>query len=465
MRWPIRNQILLPLLSIQIVITAGVTCLVTWWSLERVETELQHRLSDLSQTVSRANFPLTQGVLEQLHGLSGAEFVLFDKSHRVLGNTLSLNAGENLESLQQGLVSAMPGPFHVKLPFGEYMAVSVPVMAHQGSQAMILYPEVLLQAARRDAITVPILFGIATLLLTSLVGIFVAQHIGKRMQAIERQVARVAQGDFQPIPLSPHDDELRDLSASVNRMGLALERLTSQIRTAERAQLIKQLTSGIAHQLRNSLTGARMAVQVHRRRCQKSDEESLEVALRQLTLTEEQIRGLGALLRDEHRERVWGVVETLAKDVVRLIRPMCQHRQIEFEFSGRMPGLMVPDADQIRAAILNLCINAIEATAAGGRVCLRLSISGSQGTIEVRDDGPGIAEELRQRLFDPFQTTKPEGMGLGLALARQAAEDHQGSVDFLREAPWTIFQLKFHGQRDETGSPIVQSDALEVQSL
>lgn len=443
MRWPIRNQILLPLITIQLAVAIGVTWLGAWTSLRRVEQEVQSRFQELTTTIQRSTFPLTSAVLEQLRGLSGAEFVIQDERGTVQATTLKRVTASELQQAFTGITQKTTSPtVPLRIHGVAYLSVRVPVQ-HQGTDVnvVILYPDSLVQSARRDAIQVPIRLGWLTLALTTIAVIVVAQHIGKRIQAIERQVARVAQGNFQPIPLPHRRDELRDLSASVNGMSVQLDRMTRQIRETERAQLIKQLAGGIAHQLRNSLTGARLALQLHRRRCERSQDESLDVALHQLALTEEQIRGLVALIRDEHRPRVPGRLQTLADEISALIQPMCEHRQIRFFLSGDAGELWLPDADQIRAALLNLCINAIEASTAGGRVDVRLTKTGESVVIDVYDDGPGIPAEAVPHIFDPFQSSKADGMGLGLALVKQTAEDHAGSIYYLREAGRTLFRL------------------------
>jgi signal transduction histidine kinase len=96
---------------------------------------------------------------------------------------------------------------------------------------------------------------------------------------------------------------------------------------------------------------------------------------------------------------------------------------------------VVADAAQLEAAVLNLLLNAAEATPAGGIV--RVSVETAEGAdatdprhvrVCVRDGGAGVAAELRERIFQPFFTTKPGGTGLGLALAQRTAEEHGGSL-------------------------------------
>jgi signal transduction histidine kinase len=86
------------------------------------------------------------------------------------------------------------------------------------------------------------------------------------------------------------------------------------------------------------------------------------------------------------------------------------------------------DPDQVKQIVLNLLLNAIEASPAGGEVTLRLRAAGSSVVCEVQDQGPGIAADQLDNIFEPFFTTKETGTGLGLALVHQMIVEHGGAI-------------------------------------
>lgn len=445
MRWPIRNQILLPLTALQVAVVVVVTAWAAWTGAARVRHDADRRAADVRQLLQRTSFPLTEAVLSQLRLLSGAEYVVYDESGRPAFTTLpdidrALHA---LPAVRQLLVQGADADS--RSLGAHYRAELIDARRTSGPpvRVLVLFPHDQLRALERDAVAGPLLTGGWILALTMLATTWVSHRIGARLQRIERQAARIAAGDFAPVPLPARDDEIRDLSQSVNRMADSLQQLTVSIRESERSRLIAQVVAGIAHQLRNALTGIRMAIQVHQRRCPVRQDGSLDVALRQLSLTEQQIRGLLGLTRGEQGTVIAGPVSVLLDEIAAMIEPVCEHRRIEFTFRAECdPHAVVTDADAFRSAVLNLCMNAVEAAGRPGTLAVVARQRDDTLEVAVSDNGPGVPEAVRRSLFTPFVTTKPEGVGLGLALAQSAAQALGGNVELARINDRTVFTFR-----------------------
>jgi signal transduction histidine kinase len=229
-------------------------------------------------------------------------------------------------------------------------------------------------------------------------------------------------------------------------MAVDLQRATQLIRLSERTTLITQVAGGLAHQLRNSITGARMAIQLHMRRSPNTDVESLLVANRQLSLTENQIRGLLSLTRDAQQEPVPGKIDQILVTIRDLLDPQFRHSstrlEIEFPAEQTPNSFAVADAEQTQSALLNLIQNALEACRPHGHVRVVVTLTEDQILVDVLDNGPGISDDVSGRIFEPFVTGKPEGVGLGLTLAAQVAESADGKLFCERLNQWTRFRFQ-----------------------
>ena len=102
---------------------------------------------------------------------------------------------------------------------------------------------------------------------------------------------------------------------------------------------------------------------------------------------------------------------------------------------------MAVDQEGLRAAVLNLAMNALEAAGPGGEISLGAFPENGNAIIEVTDTGPGPPPEVAETLFEPFVTSKPEGVGLGLALAHRMAVEHGGQLAWRRVSERTSFRI------------------------
>ncbi len=446
MRWPIRNQILTPFIAIQCTTLAIVAIASAWIAVEQAEAELNHRLSNVMGTLEVSTFPLTSRVLDQLRPLSGAEFAVLNEQNQLLLSTLpgisadlTNAARDDWGDLNNVNVSRRS---IVTVRQERYFAGRVTLKGRTGAgSVVVLYPEENWKLARWQALYPPLTLGGSVLILTILASIWIAGRIGNRIHYLQNQVSRIAEGNFEPIELSPLDDELKDLSHNVNSMCMALKSSWMQIRESERSVLVTQIVGGIAHHLRNAITGARISLQLHRGRCQTGNDEAIAVSLKQLTLMEEQIKGLLRLTRGESRTPFPEDVAKILDEIISLVQPICLHKKIDFTFSGLDSSARIPDGDALRAALLNLVMNGIDAAGPHGAVQVDAADERDRIVIDVRDNGPGIPSELEKQIFQPFFSTKPKGIGLGLALAQQAAQDCRGTLELEQRDGWTIFRL------------------------
>ncbi len=447
MRWSIRQQILVPLIAIQAVAVAAITITTATLAARRTQRQIISRLNDVIDTLGHASFPYTASVLTQMRGLSGAHFVAYAEDGRVLESSSpafrrlpaplhALPVAAHVDSLGTSPTVVVEGT--------RYLAVALPSSAAlRGSSLLVLYPETSWGQAQWAAALPPLLLGGGSLAVMVLFTSWIAHRISRRIRGVRQHVARIAAGDLEGFHPGRLCDEVHDLANSVNLMCDQLKQQQATIRQSERARLLAQLAAGLAHQLRNSLTGARMSIQLHTKRFPPpTGDQTLDIALRQLAMTEEQVKGLLSLGRAERPPHAPCEVDRLLEEVAYLVNPSCDHAKVQLRHRRNVePIQVVADEVGLRAAVLNLTLNAVEAAGPGGEVELATSARSGEVTVAVSDTGPGPPPAVADTLLEPFVTGKPEGVGLGLALAQRVAVEHGGRLSWTRDGDRTHFHL------------------------
>jgi signal transduction histidine kinase len=128
-------------------------------------------------------------------------------------------------------------------------------------------------------------------------------------------------------------------------------------------------------------------------------------------------------------------VKSLLTDLVAFIAPELERKELRLALAlERGPSFITADNFQLKHAILNLILNAAQATPAGGTITVETSAAGDDLAIEVRDTGEGIPADKLERVFEVFFTMREGGTGLGLPIARRIVEEHGGTLSLASEA-------------------------------
>jgi two-component system, NtrC family, sensor kinase len=283
-----------------------------------------------------------------------------------------------------------------------------------------------------------ILGGIAAAFLT---GRAIARPVNQMLAAADRfDPAAVVGG---PVVEPRGSDEIAVLGRRFNMMMRRLEAAHGEQQRArqkavetERLAALGSLVAGVAHEVNNPLAGLKNCV----RRLERADlsvekrREYLALMDDGLSRIEEVVRGLLAFGRPHPMELRRVAAGSLAAEAIRLVRPALERRRIEARLpDGTDAGSEVlADRRQIGQAIVNLLLNAAYVTPEGGEIRVALRRRSGQIGIAVEDDGPGIPLDIRDRVVDPFFSTKPEGegTGLGLSVTRSIVDAHGGDLGF-----------------------------------
>jgi len=401
----------------------------------RVEQELDERAARITETLG--GLPrLHLEILDALADLTGVGIVIGPYA-----------VGPGLEGLEAAGVPTVGEPRIQSIRGRAYRVVERQVPRH--GRCLILVDEERIAERQRDVLMPIAVAGAVGLLAALLFGLLIARAIARPVRELADSVKGFGEGRYEGGVGHRGPGEIGELQDAFVRMVEAIRAGEAKLRESERFAALGRLAGGIAHELRNPLTAIRMAVETgmsagrdgaEARRIALAEIDRLDRTLRELL---DFVRPRTPRLRDLEARR-------LLDDVAALLRPQCEHLRVRLDVDGP-PGLTVRgDEDRVKQALLNLVLNAAQAQPMGGVVRLRArEAEGASGaaTLEVEDEGKGIADEVRENLLQPFVTTKAGGIGLGLAVVAQVAEEHGATLDFRTGPHGTTFTLRFPGAR------------------
>jgi len=238
------------------------------------------------------------------------------------------------------------------------------------------------------------------------------------------------------------EPKLRDkfIEVEVEKQVAATLTHERQLMENEHARSMQQLSASIAHEIRNPITAAKSLVQQMEEDPRRVENvEYARVALEELQRVERSVSHLLRFARDEEM----GLAEVSMAEVVdsalETFRDRVERSGVTLERRLDTEGLMRGDAEKLRRVVINLVGNAIDALEESGHtqphieVAMGENLAGTEVWLRVQDNGPGMDEQSRQRLFSPFYTSKPNGTGLGLPICRKLVEAHGGSIEVSSE--------------------------------
>jgi two-component system sensor histidine kinase FlrB len=197
-----------------------------------------------------------------------------------------------------------------------------------------------------------------------------------------------------------------------------------------------EMAASLAHQLRTPLAAA-LLYTANLGAAGVSDEmraKFSEKASGQLRRLERLIQDVLLFARGESIGRDVIAVSDLLAEAAQTVEPLMREHGLAFDSADACDAaVIVGSRKALFGALVNLLENAMQATPAGGKICLSGNRRGDLVVIGVRDSGPGVSREMQARIFEPFFTTKGQGTGLGLAIALGVARAHGGTIEIFSE--------------------------------
>ena len=217
---------------------------------------------------------------------------------------------------------------------------------------------------------------------------------------------------------------------------------------AQRMTAMQTMTAGIAHEVRNPLNAAKLQLELLERRIRRTAPdprilEPCELAQKEIVRLTDLLNDFLAFARPPELHVESHDVGAIVRQVVELERGTAQQHGASLELVIAPQKLVAPvDAPKIKQLVLNLIRNAIEAVAPGGHVAVELSAAVTDIEIVVQDDGPGIPAAVRDRIYEPFFSTKEGGTGLGMSIVHSLVSQHGGTIELDTSPRGTRFTVR-----------------------
>ncbi len=282
---------------------------------------------------------------------------------------------------------------------------------------------------------------LVVLLFAVLWTLVIARRTTQPILALREQVQKVAAGDLSARAEVRSGDELGELAQALNTMTAEIALSREKLVRAEKEAAWREMARQVAHDIKNPLTPILLSVELCKRAKDEGHpnfdalfERTVEIVQRQVAHLREIASDFHALTgaRPENKARV--DVGDMLDQVLALNAAYAQTLGVKVE-SGGAGGEVMADPALLRRVLLNLVSNALEAMPEGGELACTVEARGAQLAIEIRDTGAGLPAEVRERLFEPYFTTRTKGTGLGLAIAKRVVEDHAGSIELVNVEP------------------------------
>jgi signal transduction histidine kinase len=439
--WHLRlhNRIVIPFVLVAVVAAAAAALLTLLVISRSFEARVTEQILNTADVLSRGGFAENPAIVRSVKAITGADVVTFTDGGTILASTLE---GTHLGDLAVVTSAAAIG--------AATDARSAPVVREVkcDTPCLVAYQRLTGRADARVAVIVEASEVSAatravarTMVLIATAGLVVmiaaSQMVARRVTApIERLVvfADAVAGGESPGRAAEGNDEIGRLGRSFNHMIDRLDRSQASVVRNEKLALAGILAARVAHDIRNPLSAIKMQTQLLQGQLhgRESHEKLLSAVLHDIATVEAVIGDLIELSRPGELVMRPSSLNAVVDELLQRVEPQMTYRKIVIEsrLSPDLPNLAL-DPGRFKQAVTNVVVNAAEAMPSGGRVTITTRVAADRSTVvlEVCDDGIGIDPAVRERVFDPFVSSKPDGVGLGLVNAKAVVEQHGGRIE------------------------------------
>src|SRR5262245_10650756 len=295
--------------------------------------------------------------------------------------------------------------------------------------------EIVADARERDlrrGLTITLVILVVAVWLVALVSlIYLAHRISRPIQQLTGGLSELASGNLQVRLHGEGNDETGRAISAFNNMADQLEHSRDRLVYLTQIASWQMMARKMAHELKNSLTPIRMAVEEIAARQTEADrqfmDQAVHIVVDEIETLERRVRAFSEFSSEPSPRPSTLDVNSLVEERISFLKPCHAGVTYTARLAENCPRAFA-DADQVKGILTNLIENAAEAAGPGGQVLRVKSAVAGHVFVDIHDSGPGLSKEASQSLFEPAITFKKHGMGLGLSIARKSALLNGGDI-------------------------------------
>lgn len=418
---------------------------------EALLDELENQTAELSKAIQVGVEEVTsrgytdemrlQNYLKKLNAKGIKEISIISNSDEIVSSTNPQKIGQDVSPLKkERIIKAELGEPVSKE--GKVYNVILPVVAgneHYGYIHLKInsedFSKILKENAIKRIIATTTVFGVGIV-----ISLLLSWMYTRPINSVVKAAKSVASGDLSINLQTNRKDEIGELTRSFNYMVEKLrekQAVEEKLREAEHLSGLVQLAKSVAHEIRNPLNFISLSIDHIKTKYLPQDEKEKQTFNNLIISIKNEIQRLNNLVEDfldYGKSLKLNIQKTnltqLINDVVSLISVKAEKDRVKiYSKIDELPYIFV-DPEFIKTCLLNIILNSFQAMPEGGDLVIRSYSLNGKVFIVIEDTGIGVSKENIQKIFDPFFSTRKDGLGLGLAMTKRIIEEHGGKITF-----------------------------------
>ena len=435
--WRLRlhHRIVIPFAVVALVATSASAFLVSSVVSREFESRLRSQVRNTADVIGVGGFAFNPLILRSVKAITGTDVIAFDGTGAVIAGTLDPSRTALMSAVIGGAAHA--AGVVQEVPCESRCFVYYKAIVDRPGTTLAVVAEATESAAAVEAVTRTILLAAVASLVVLIV---VSQLVARRVTAPIDELVHFSQevGAGTSRRAQEGDDDVGRLGRAFNQMLDRLDESKAAKVRNEKLALAGLFAARVAHDIRNPLASMKINTQMLEAavRGDAGNAALVNATLHDISQVESVIRDLIELARPGELRLVPADINAVIRAVIRQLDARLTHRKVmtSVTLPDRLPQAML-DPERFSQVLTNLFVNAIEAMPSGGTLSISTRTNGAELIIEVDDDGVGVDPGMVARVFDPFVSTKPEGVGLGLVNAKAVVEGHGGRIELTPRQP------------------------------